>query len=81
MTKTAKQSLRTPEQILTEFRLRGISIAHWARVHGFSPQLVYRVLGGHEPTRGQSHEIAVSLGMKNGKRDGINGFDSTIGNN
>jgi len=59
--------IRTAEDVLEEFRLRGISVAEWARHNGFNPTLVYQVLRArHVPTRGQSHRIAVALGMKKG---------------
>lgn len=45
----------------------GISIAEWARAEGFSAALVYQVIEGKRKcTRGQSHRIAVSLGLKSG---------------
>lgn len=45
----------------------GISIAEWARAEGFSVALVYQVIEGRRKCmRGQSHQIAVSLGLKNG---------------
>lgn len=43
----------------------GISGAAWARQHGFPPALVYRVLRGEAKCRrGQTHQIAVALGIK-----------------
>jgi len=46
----------------------GVSVAQWAREHGVSRFLVYQVLNGRKKAlRGQSHDIAVLLGMKNGK--------------
>lgn len=45
----------------------GVSIADWARAEGFSVALVYHVIEGKRPcTRGQSHRIAVALGLKAG---------------
>ncbi len=45
----------------------GISIAEWARAEGFSTALVYQVLEGkRQCVRGQSHRIAVALGLKEG---------------
>ena len=45
----------------------GISVAEWARVQGFSTGLVYQVLEGRRKClRGQSHKIAVALGLKQG---------------
>jgi len=44
-----------------------MSVAQWAREHGVSRFLVYQVLKGQKKAlRGQSHDIAVLLGMKAG---------------
>lgn len=49
------------------FAESGVSIADWARAEGFSVALVYHVIEGKRPcTRGQSHRIAVTLGLKAG---------------
>ena len=49
------------------FEMSGISVSEWARVHGFSTVLVYQVLDGQRKCRrGQSHQIAVALGLKQG---------------
>lgn len=49
------------------FAERGLSISEWARRHSFSPTLVYQVLDGERKcVRGQSHKIAVALGLKQG---------------
>jgi gp16 family phage-associated protein len=59
--------VRSPQQVIENFQTQGISIADWARQHGFNPSLVYQVLKGtHVPVRGQSHKIAVTLGIKFG---------------
>lgn len=43
----------------------GISVADWARANRFSTGLVYQVLEGKRKClRGQSHQIAVALGLK-----------------
>jgi gp16 family phage-associated protein len=47
-----------------DFRSNGMSVAGWARAHGFSPSLVYQVLAGRKALRGQSFQIARALGMK-----------------
>lgn len=58
---------RTADDVMKEFGLRGISAAEWARKNGFNPTTVYHVLrSANLPTRGQSHRIAVALGMKKG---------------
>ncbi|WP_083292455.1 DNA-binding protein [Janthinobacterium sp. HH104] len=62
--------IRTPTEVLKEFHERGISVAAWSRFNGFNPTLVYRVLQAKRvPTRGQSHRIAVALGLKQGLMD------------
>ncbi|PPD00229.1 MAG: DNA-binding protein [Methylotenera sp.] len=49
------------------FETSGISVSEWSRVHGFSAILVYQVLDGQRKCRrGQSHQIAVALGLKQG---------------
>lgn len=59
--------IRTAQEALDDFRLRGISVAAWSRHNGFSPTLVYQVLHARTvPARGQSHRIAVALGLKAG---------------
>lgn len=58
---------RTPDQVVTEFQKHGISIAAWAKQNGFSAPLVYKILKGErKPVRGESHRIAVCLGLKEG---------------
>ncbi len=45
----------------------GVSVAEWARTNGFSSTLVYQVLDGKRKClRGQSHQIALALGIKKG---------------
>lgn len=58
---------KTTEEVVEEFRARGISIADWSRQNNFCPSLVYQVLRAkHIPVRGESHRIAVALGLKEG---------------
>ena len=60
--------LRTPEQARAELQRKGVSITEWSVANGFSPNLVFEVLSGRRhPTRGQTHRIAVSLGIKTGE--------------
>jgi gp16 family phage-associated protein len=60
--------LRTIEEVRREFKDTGVSVSEWARDRGFSVPLVYGVLSGRRPaTRGQSHNIAVALGLKAGR--------------
>lgn len=70
-TRPAEQ--RTCEDVAEKFREMGVSVAAWARVNGFNPSLVYRILGGRQKClRGQSHQIAVLLGLRHGKLGDIN---------
>ena len=61
--------VRTREQVKQEFALKGISISAWAKANHFAPKLVYEILNA-DPARpclrGQSHKIAVRLGLKDG---------------
>ncbi|MNV96417.1 hypothetical protein D3C71_1914240 [compost metagenome] len=55
----------TPEQVWKNFRGNGNTVAQWARANGFDKSLVYAVLRGQRKClRGQSHDIAVALGLK-----------------
>jgi gp16 family phage-associated protein len=61
-------SLHETDLARTLFADAGISVAEWARVQGFSTGLVYQVLEGRRKClRGQSHRIAVALGLKQGE--------------
>lgn len=58
---------RNPEDVRAEIAESGISISEWARNNGFASGLVYAVLKGKRMClRGQSHAIAVALGLKKG---------------
>lgn len=60
-------NLRTPETVRAELKRQGVSITSWATANGFSTNLVIEVLAGRKKcTRGQSHNIAVKLGLKEG---------------
>jgi gp16 family phage-associated protein len=64
---TRDDLVRSADEVRRDFAVRGLSIAAWARAHGYSSQLVYRVLAARKPClRGQSHQIAVRLGLKRG---------------
>lgn len=61
-------ALRTPDDVREELGRQGISITSWAIANKFSPSLVYEVMAGRKKcTRGQSHQIAVKLGLKDGE--------------
>lgn len=60
--------LRTPEEARAAIRRTGVPITQWAIANGFSPNLVFEVLSNRrKPTRGQTHNIAVALGIKEGE--------------
>lgn len=60
--------LRTSDDVRKEFNRKGISIASWASANGFETNLVFEVLSGRKKgIRGQSHKIAVKLGLKAGE--------------
>lgn len=65
-------ALSTPAEAHQRFRDNGVSVAAWAVRNGFNPAIVYAVLrGGRKCVRGQSHAIAVSLGIKPGYRASV----------
>lgn len=77
MIKNVASRLRSEAEVRAEFALLGLSIGAWARSHGFSAQLVYQVLAGRKRAlRGQSHEIAVRLGLKRGHIGSIKDIDA-----
>lgn len=60
--------LRTSKDVREEFQRKGVSIASWARANGFETNSVFEVLSGRKKgVRGQSHKIAVKLGLKKGE--------------
>lgn len=60
--------IKSITQVKEEFSSLGISIASWARANNFSPDLVYRIFKTNKiPRRGESHKIAVKLGIKEQK--------------
>ncbi len=60
--------LKTPEQVRAELQRKGVSVTQWAIANGYSPNNVFDVLGGRKKCiRGQSHDIAVKLGLKAGE--------------
>lgn len=56
---------KSPNAVKADFEQRGVTIADWAEHRGFSRALVYAVLAGRKRCiRGESHRIAVALGIK-----------------
>ncbi len=77
MIENVSSHLRSAAEVRAEFARLGLSIGAWARSHGFSAQLVYQVLAGRKrAVRGQSHEIAVRLGLKRGQIGSIEDIDA-----
>lgn len=67
---TRERGLRTEAEAKAAFVAAGITIADWARQHGFSTELTRMVLAGKRKClRGQSHQIAVALRLKPGTSD------------
>lgn len=55
----------TAEQVKAKLRQRGVTIKAWAEKNGFPAASVRAVLNGHnQGNYGQSHKIAVALGLK-----------------
>lgn len=65
--RTNGRALRTPAEVRADFIRRGESFAEWARQHQVNPHLVSHVLRGRACLRGDSHKIAVLLGLKDGE--------------
>lgn len=60
--------LRTADEARAELKRKGVSISKWATTNGFTTNLVYEVLSGKRACGyGQSHQIAVALGIKAGE--------------
>lgn len=60
-------NLRTADDVRAELKRKGVSISSWAIANGFSTNLVFEVLSGRKKClRGQAHNIAVKLGLKEG---------------
>lgn len=73
MKQTAR--LKTRDQVRAEFAHKGLSLAAWARDHAVSTSLVYEILGNgsrRRCLRGQSHRVAVLLGLKHGELPAAN---------
>jgi len=67
MSLNSNSPIRTTDEVREELARRGIAINEWAREMGFSPGLVHQVLAGRlRCTRGESHKVAVMLGLKVG---------------
>lgn len=66
-------TLKTRAQVREEFARKGLSITAWAKTHRYSPNLVIAILADNEVNprlkclRGDAHNIAVTLGLKEGE--------------
>ena len=64
--------IKTREQVRQEFASHGWSYSAWAKQHGYSADLVRDIVNDDERNprrkclRGESHNIAVELGLKSG---------------
>lgn len=59
--------LRSRAEVCEEFLKKGVSVAEWARENGFKYGQVIDVLRtDRQCRRGNSHRIAVLLGIKDG---------------
>ena len=57
--------IRTSEEVRDWFYRHGVSVADWARAHGYSATIVAAVLAGRSKgNRGQGHLVSVALGLK-----------------
>lgn len=60
--------VKSIQQVRDDFINSGTTISEWARGNNFSPDLVYRIFKNNKvPQRGESHKIAVKLGIKEQK--------------
>lgn len=55
----------SPEKVKEFFRRSGVTVAEWAEANGYTRHKVYLVLNGqNKGLWGESHKIAVALGIK-----------------
>ncbi len=69
------------DAVKRQFYEEGVSVVDWARQRGFDVHLVYSVLSGRSrASRGESHRIAVALGLKSSRPSTLvrGGSDSTM---
>ena len=65
-------TLKTRTQFRQELAEKGLSVNAWARQHGYATASVSAILNDDERSprirclRGESHNIAVSMGLKRG---------------
>jgi len=65
--------VKTRAEVREEFANKGWSISGWAKQHGYSPNMAIAILADDENNprlkclRGDAHNIAVTLGIKEGE--------------
>lgn len=58
-------SAKSIQQVRDWMESHGLTVIDWANTNGFNPSNVYRVLNGiSKCKRGESHKIALALGLK-----------------
>ncbi len=63
--RTMAHETRNPNEVKAWLERHGVTIHEWAHSHGFAPGVVYALLRGRSRgLRGESHQVAVALGMK-----------------
>jgi gp16 family phage-associated protein len=64
---STERHVKTAAEVRADLNRRGMAVTQWARERGYHPKLVFEVLRDpRRGRRGQSHEIAVLLGLKDG---------------
>lgn len=62
-----QKALLSREDVREKFVREGMTYSEWARKHDVNKHLVSEIINGNRPCkRGQSHKIAVLLGIKDG---------------
>lgn len=60
-----QSNCRTLDEVKALFRQEGVSITEWAAANDVEPHHVYALLNGQSKgLRGDSHKVAVKLGLK-----------------
>ena len=61
------KTVRTRDEVRTDFESRGVSIRSWALKHRVNPIIAAQVVSGRlKGLRGEAHNVAVLLKMKVG---------------
>lgn len=56
---------KTSSEVRNDLRREGKTVEEWSKENGFAKRSVQAVLNGHNKGyRGQSHKIALALGLK-----------------